>query len=295
MMKQKLYNLIHTIADGLSPLYENQEEREQVSWWLLEKLLQLNKVQLIARKEIELNSVQEQQLAQWVHEHVVEYKPLQYILGTVPFCNLSLLVEAPILIARPETEEWCMSLIEQLMPLQSKQFTILDLCTGSGCIALALAQAFPQSSVIGIDISPQACALAQKNAQFNNIHNVVFMQSDLYEQIPVDMKFDVIVTNPPYIAEKFWPTLSESVRQWEDKNALIAQSDGLALISKIIQKAPHYLNKKTILSARMPRLIIEIDDSQGTIVQELCIKFGFKNSSILKDLAGKERVVTGIL
>lgn len=171
---------------------------------------------------------------------------------------------------------------------------ILDLCTGSGCIALALADALPKAKVYGTDIADAALALAHENAQHNHITNVNFIKSDLFEKISAAQKFDLIVANPPYIPEQNWSTLEPSVKDWEDKHALIAPDQGLALIKKIIATAPAYLKPNNLLKKLgIHQLYIEIDETQGAIVSTYLQNHGYTHTTIAKDLAGKDRLASG--
>jgi release factor glutamine methyltransferase len=237
---------------------------------------------------------QEKTLNLWIKQHSKELKPLQYILGSVPFCTLEILVEPPVLIPRPETEEWCFNLIKQLKQLSNKNINVLDLCSGSGCIALALAKALPEAKVLGTDISDAALKLAKKNAQFNNIKNVSFIKSDIYKKVPEKLVFDLIVANPPYITPKAWEELSPMVKKWEDKQALMANENGLAIISRIIQGAPkHLVINDEFIKLHIPQLELEIDYTQGNAVKDLMEQAGLSNVEIIKDMEGKDRVVAG--
>ncbi len=293
-MEQNLITFIKHISEQFQHLYSHTDEQEQVAWWLLQALTKKSKAQLIAQKEIALTKKQEQQLAQWVEQHSKNLKPLQYIIGFVPFCDLAIIVEPPVLIPRPETEEWCYNLIEQLKKLPKKNIKILDLCTGSGCIALALAKALPEAQVTGTDISDDALALAKKNAKHNNILNATFITSDVYGRVPKESTFDLIVANPPYIAETEWEQLSPMVKKWEDRQALVANQEGLAIIRRIIDKAHTFLIPNgEFQKLGIPQLVIEIGYLQGDSVKYLMEKAGFKNVTITKDLAGKDRIVSG--
>ncbi|MEX0940185.1 MAG: peptide chain release factor N(5)-glutamine methyltransferase [Candidatus Babeliales bacterium] len=295
-MKYNVIILIQEIADQLKHIYEDVVEQQQVAWWLLQAVTQKTKVQLIAQETVDLTEIQEATLKKWIQEHSQDLKPLQYILGSVPFCNLEILVEPPVLIPRPETEEWCCELIEQLKQLPDKNIMILDLCSGSGCIALALAKALPQATVIGTDISEHALALAQKNAQHNKLLNIKFLHSDIYDKIPQEYKFDLIVSNPPYIAPEEWQNLSPMVKKWEEKIALVADDQGLTIIRKIIDNAHNWLRQNPALtSLKIPQLIIEIGYKQGQVVKSYMENATFKNVQIKKDLSGKDRIVTGRL
>lgn len=288
-MEHTIAQLARDIEQQLLTIYDDATLCRQYAWWLLEALTKQNKAQLIIAEKIKLSAAQEEQLNQWLDELIKQHKPLQYILGSVPFNDLEILVEPPILIPRPETEEWCLNLIEQLKKLPKKKLSILDLCSGSGCIALSLAKAFPAAHVYALDISEAAIALGKKNAQHNSITNVTFIQSDLFTNLPHNTRFDIIVSNPPYIARKAWEQLDESVKDWEDERALVANDDGLALIKKIISQSRTYLRA----TPGIPNLLIEIGYDQGPAVVELFKRDGFVQAQILKDLEGKDRVVQG--
>lgn len=211
-----------------------------------------------------------------------------------PFAGLDIIARQPILIPRPETEEWICNLIDQMHEFKSEPLWILDLCTGTGCIALALADAFPKAKVYATDINDAALELAHENARHNQISNVTFLRSDLFNDIPSAFKFDIIVSNPPYIDERSWSTLEQSVRDWEDKNALIAADHGLSLIKKIIDRAPAYIKPNDKLkNARIPQVSMEIDSNQGHAVSTYMKEHAYNQIEILKDLEGKDRIATG--
>ena len=332
-MNQTIEQVTHTLAQQLIPAYGDHEVALHHAWELVEYATGLNRAQLLINNNLPLSAEQQQNLDLWAHQIVVENKPIQYILGDVPFLDITIKVRPPILIPRPETEDWCAGLIEEIKSASlldtihsvdhskwaDKQntkpsissvlspsdylrinsaknvsryetFRILDLCTGSGCIALALAKAFPNATIIATDISPEALALAQENAQLNNITNVTFIQSDVYENIP-HQKFDLIVANPPYIAPEEYVTLDPSVTAWEDKNALVAPEHGLAIIDRITEQAAQFLRP---LPYPFAQLWIEIGYRQGAVVSNIFTKYGF-TSKLLKDAYGNDRVVVGTL
>jgi release factor glutamine methyltransferase len=182
-------------------------------------------------------------------------------------------------------------LIETLTQSLNSSLTILDLATGSGCIAIALAQAFPESRIYATDIAGYALELAEKNATYNKVSTIEFKKSDVYANIPPDLLFDLIVSNPPYIAPEEWESLDSSVSKWEDPKALAAPDHGLAIIKKIIKEGPIWLKKDR--PQNIPSLVIEIGYLQGPAVKELMEQAGFKKVEIKKDLAGKDRTIWG--
>lgn len=290
-----VFTLIETIAKQLAARYNDYTLCHQYAWWMVQAVKNESQASLIGHQAIHLTSEQQQQLQLWIDKQVTEAVPLQYLLGSVPFNSVEIFVEPPTLIPRPETEEWVASLTDMLQKNSIAKLNILDLCTGSGCIALSLAKSFSNASCIGIDISEKAIALSKKNALHNNVRNISFIQSDLYEQVPL-YDFDIIVSNPPYIDEQEWLYLDDSVRKWEDKRALIAPDQGLAIIKKIIMQAPERLRCNELLeSYSIPQLLIEIDHTQGAAVQKLMQEAGFEKTTIMKDLEGKDRVVTGAI
>ncbi|MCK4517706.1 peptide chain release factor N(5)-glutamine methyltransferase [Candidatus Babeliales bacterium] len=296
-MKKKVGELIILMTKTLLECCRNKKEAQSEGWWLLEKLTEKKQAELIGHEEVELSSDQEQTLATWLVQRTKEHKPLQYILGFAPFCGLEILVKPPILIPRPETEEWCSWLIKRLNPVRHEQLKILDIGAGSGCIALTLAQALPNTDVIGVDIHPDALKLCEKNKTHNKIENVTFLESDLYEAFKeTGQKFDLIVSNPPYISEPEFVTLSKDVTKWEDKSALVANEDGYAMHRRIIQDAIGHLKQDSLLKEHdLPQIVIEIGKGQEDKVKDLLEQAGFCNSKVYKDLEGVNRWVTGNL
>jgi release factor glutamine methyltransferase len=288
--------LIHSITDRLKTIHNNPVECQQDAWWMVQAITKKSEAELLAQRDITLSPDQQKMLDEWLTKHVGQKMPLQYLLGNVPFCGLDILVEPPTLIPRPETEEWCYNLIEQLKTLPNQRLSILDIGCGSGCIAIALAKNFPQALVYAVDISDKALDLSKKNAQLLQAPNITFLKSDVFDQLKPPLKFDLIVSNPPYIAADEWAHLAPSVTQWEDAKALVAGPEGLNIIDKIIQHAPRWLMpNKDMLDHHVSQLMIEIGYRQGDKVRSLLEKAGFKNSHIKKDLEGKDRVACATL
>jgi len=293
----KVIDLIHNSEHQLRMVYSDPTVCHQYAWWLLEKLTGKPKAQLIVQDSVDLTTADHNKLQDWLQKLVDEHMPIQYILGSVPFGDVDIIVKPPTLIPRPETEEWICNLIDQLRAipqLDKEPLTILDLCTGSGCIAVALAQALPQSTIYAIDISPAALLLTQENCKHNGITNVTCIKSDLFNAIPNGTQFDFIVSNPPYVTEDEWCTLDVSVTHWEDKTALVAKQEGLAIIKRIIDTAPAFLKPNTALQEKnIPQLTIEIGYLQGPSVKHLMDAAGYQNTKIIQDLEGKDRIVVG--
>ncbi len=255
----------------------------QEAIWLLEHIFKKNYLEILDNN---LTSQQEQLLDQYIKDITQKQKPLAYIIGWVPFLQLKLNVRPPILIPRPETEEWTHQLIEKLDPYRGKIKKILDIGTGSGAIALSLAKHFADAKVWAIDINPDALKLAQENAIINAIENIEFIKSDLFEQIS-DQKFDLIVSNPPYIPKNMHNNLSLSVSKWEDPQALFSGQTGIDLIEKIIKQSKNHLYDKPDFPFQ---LVIEIDVSQHQIIQNITNKYLW-NCTFAKDLFGNWRTI----
>ena len=247
-------------------------------WWILEKIFQSSKTKLLSQKSVLLQQSHISELEQ-IKIFLSESKPLAYILGFTEFANLKIKTREPILIPRPETEEWVLNLTNKLKNKAIKN--ILDIGTGSGCIALALKKALSNADVTAIDINPDAIKLAKENSQLNSLE-VNFILSDLFENLP-QQKFDLIVSNPPYISPIEYEQLDNSVKKYEDKNALTAGDNGLEIIKKIIKNSLNYLKENGLL-------VIEIDRNQDNIL-DWARQQGWKNCFSKKDFNNQTRVI----
>lgn len=270
------------------PQHEASVLAQHLLMWALSEPL----ATLLAHPDEPLTSEQVLLIEQVLKEHLLDHKPLQYCIGTIPFLSATIRVRPPILIPRPETEWWVDLIIQQLRNI-NKPLTLLDMCTGSGCIAIALAQAFPHASVYAVDSEPKALELAQENAVLNKCPQITFIQSNLFEHVPKELRFDCIMSNPPYISESEYEELEPDVRLWEDPGALRTSEEGLFLIRHIIEQAPHWLTKEPLfIQSHTPQLALEIGETQAHAVSSLFRTSGFK-PQVYKDLAHKDRLVTG--
>lgn len=201
-------------------------------------------------------------------------EPFAYIVGSKEFMKLNFIVNEHVLIPRDDTE----ILIEEAIKLKRK--SVLDMCTGSGCIAISLAKYIENACVDAVDISENALEIARKNAEINNV-KVDFISSNLFENI--SKKYDLIVSNPPYI-----PSENISDLQCEVKNephlALDGGKDGLDFYREISKQALNYLNDSGIL-------MYEIGYDQGESVPNILKECGYEDIRIIKDLSGNDRVV----
>ena len=216
--------------------------------------------------------------------------PLQYITGEQEFMGLSFRVNKHVLIPRQDTE----TLVEEAMCHLGDGMRILDLCTGSGCILLSLLKYSNECEGIGVDISPEALEVAKENAARLGI-DAVFLEGDLFDPLTdyhsektTDRLFDLIVSNPPYIETAVIDTLMPEVRDYEPRIALDGAEDGLFFYRKIIHQAAAYMR----LGAW---ILLEIGCNQADAVKVLLEQEGFCEVSVLKDYAGLDRVVCGVL
>ena len=209
-------------------------------------------------------------------------KPLQYILGEWEFYGLPFKVRENVLIPRPDTEilvEQCIQLMREI-----EEPNILDIGSGSGAISIAIANELKSSSVTGVDINEDAIELANENKVLNKVENVNFMKSDLFEKLDEDFKYDLIVSNPPYITKEEYETLMPEVKNYEPQNALTDLGDGLYFYREISKKAGAYLKDTGYLA-------FEIGYKQAKDVSKILEDNNFAILSVVKDYGGNDRVV----
>jgi release factor glutamine methyltransferase len=280
--------LIIETAKQLAQPHNPEMIHTQEATWLVQHVMRKNSFNPYHMVDIaEPNKKQLDLLASLIRRRTQDHEPLAYILENVPFCTLELNTRPPILIPRLETEEWCQELIEKLQPHQQKTLKILDLCTGSGCLALALANAMPNSQVIGIDINPEAIALAQQNANLNAICNATFVEVDLFTTLPLNHDIDLIVANPPYISDADWQQLTPDVKNWEDKQALVAANTGLAFYPRIAALSAQLLTKKNGLG----QCIVEIGTEQASAISRILTQHQLEVDLIWQDSFQKNRAI----
>ena len=208
-----------------------------------------------------------------------ERVPLQHITGEQEFMGLPFRVTPDVLIPRQDTEV----LVEECLRHLAPGNIFLDLCTGSGCILVSLLHYAKGTFGTGADLSGKALAVAKGNVEANGVE-ARLVQGDLFE--PVTGTFDLIVSNPPYIASAEIETLTPEVREHEPRMALDGTADGLFFYKRIVQESPSYLKEGGWLC-------MEIGYDQGAAVQQLMEAWGFVTVSVIKDLAGLDRVVSG--
>ncbi|MDD6334152.1 MAG: peptide chain release factor N(5)-glutamine methyltransferase [Clostridia bacterium] len=208
--------------------------------------------------------------------------PLQHIIGKAYFYGYEFEVNGDVLVPRQDTE----ILVGEVMKVARSGDYILDMCTGSGCIGITIAKKFPEVKVLGIDVSEKALAVAEKNKHNLEADNIDFMLSDLFEKLNQDITFDIIVSNPPYIPTKVIDGLQDEVRLHDPILALDGSEDGLKYYRNISSEAGMYLEPDGWLC-------FEIGAEQALDVSDIMEREGFRNITVIKDLAGLDRVVMG--
>ncbi len=235
----KLQDLISAAAERFEAA--GIEEGRATAEALLCFVLNVSRTRVLAFPNEEATSQQEKVFETFVSQKL-KGLPLQYITKEQQFMGRIFEVGPSVLIPRPETEEMTHEVIRRAKKMPSK---ILDMCTGSGCIACSLALRFPSAQVTAVDISEEALNTARKNAQNMSIKNINFIKSDIFKK--VEGVFDIIVTNPPYIPTGDLAALSKEVLA-EPHLALDGGKDGLKIIKRILKAAPEYLNPGGLLA-----------------------------------------------
>ncbi len=246
---------------------------------LLEHVCHTNRTDLLVHGDREVSEENRKQYMDYIERRKCR-EPLQHITGEQEFMGLTFMVNKDVLIPRQDTEV----LVEEVMRYLHDGMDILDMCTGSGCILLSLLRYSNGCRGVGADISTKALDIAKSNAENLQITNVHFTQSDLFQEI--EGKYDIIVSNPPYIKTDVIPSLMEEVKDYEPLSALDGKESGLFFYDKIIEKAPEYLNGGGYL-------FFEIGHDQAEPIVERMKQNGFKDVTVVKDYAGHDRVVYG--
>lgn len=282
-----------TIQEAFSFGKQELEQGNIPDWqWdaevLLEYILDCNRTVLLLEGKRELSEKQEQKYRDLIGKRLA-HVPLQYLTGQQEFMGLVFMVSPAVLIPRQDTEVLVELVLDKLRkPKENPKKTILDLCTGSGCIAISLEKLGKDKEgksplVTAADISAQALEVARENGRRNE-SSVIFLESDLFDK--VEGRFDYIVSNPPYIVSHQIDTLMEEVRFFEPRLALDGRADGLFFYDKIIKEAKNHLNENGWL-------FFEIGYDQSQAVSTLMERAGYVDIEVKKDLAGLDRVVYG--
>jgi len=274
--------VVEALRDAQARLVQSSDSPRLDAELLLAHALEMPRGQLLLRRNDAIDAKAFESLI----TRRLAGEPIAYILGTWEFFSIELAVEPPMLVPRPETEH----LVEAVLEFIGDRSTrVLDLCTGTGCVAVAIAKNAPKANVTAADINPAAVTLARQNIVRHALAARVFVvEGDLFAALPAsEPAFDVICANPPYVAEAEWTGLSDTIRKYEDPRALVSGAEGLDCIRRIVSDAPKHLRPGGLL-------VLEMGQGQAEKVRGLLEAGGFGSIKILKDLAGIPRIACGI-
>ena len=279
---QKIWRVIDLIQWGEQYFSDNDFDnpRKEIEI-LLQDILKCGRVDLYLRFEEPLIKMQLGKLRKWVQQRKTR-EPIQYITGKAGFYDLILNITPDVLIPRPESERLVEVLIETVR--EKSSISILDIGTGSGCLALALGRELPNAKITGIDKSLKAIEIAKLNAVTLKIKNVIFSQIDLFEN-NIEGKYDVVISNPPYIPQIEIEALMPEVKNFEPHSSLTDSADGLTFYHKISEISKGIINSKGWLFLEVglgehPKKAMQIFSNNT-----------FKNVELIKDYNGDDRVL----
>lgn len=273
--------LLKVYRENLLKIY-NPREAKNITQWVFEKELQLNALKLEMNRYQLLTTHQQKEL-KTILKRLLNSEPVQYILGEAYFLGLKLSVNSSVLIPRPETEE----LVEWIAKEVGKNFNgkILDIGTGSGCIAIGLKKILPKAEIFACDISQEALQIATQNSQLLNF-KIEFFKHDILAPDFLNNSFDIIVSNPPYIPENEKEHIEKNVLNFEPHSALFTPNNhALIFYESIVKQCTNgLLNKRG-------QLFFEIHFLKAKETEQLLQTSKFKNIEVKKDIFGKERMV----
>ena len=262
-------------CDQLCSIYDKEEANAMILI-LFDHYFKIDRVRMALEPNLRL-SESEMLTFHFAVKDLLKNKPLQYIIGETEFC---------VLIPRPETSELVHLINNRQQTTDNSQLTILDIGTGSGCIAISLAKQLPQSQVYALDISEKALCVAKDNAYINNV-DITFIHDDILSlRNKIETKFDIIVSNPPYVRDLEKAEMRDNVLNWEPHNALfVSNDDPLIFYRNILEFAKTHLKENG-------EVWFEINEYLGKEMKDLCCEMGFSNVNIYKDFREKERFLS---
>jgi release factor glutamine methyltransferase len=276
------------ISNELKNLYD-QEEAENIAVLILEKISGFERSDQILQKEIILSSEQLENINS-ILNRLYENEPIQYVLEESWFAGLKFKVNKNVLIPRPETEELVDWVCNEVGSHDLRTMNILDVGTGSGCIPISLKKKLPKSKVTAIDLSSEALIVANENANILGA-DIDFIHLDFLniENWTGLGKYDIIISNPPYVLQKEKETMHQRVISHEPTLALfVPDNDGLIFYKKLAAFSLFHLNENG-------KLFVEINESCGSDVVKLFQSKGLSSVALRKDMQGKDRMVRGVL
>jgi len=282
MLLKEIKNIYHRELDAI---YE-QEEVDSFFYLVIEHYLDLERFILALKPNVVVTKAEEQPLFEALSQLKLE-KPIQYILGSTQFMDLEFKVNENVLIPRPETEELVRWIIDDYEILGNKEINILDIGTGSGCMAISLAKYLKNAKVDALDISENALEIAQENASLNKV-KVGFMQTDIFKLEYLEEKYDIIVSNPPYVRMLEKEQMNSNVIENEPELALFVEDkDPLVFYRKISEFAKSNLKKDGCL-------YFEINQYLGAETKAL-LENDFYEVELHKDMFSNDRMLKGKL
>jgi release factor glutamine methyltransferase len=282
--------LINDITAQLLPCYPEDEARS-LAWWIVEEETGLSRSQILSGCKITKNFAHVQE----VIDRLLHFEPIQYIFGHTEWCGLDLKVTPATLIPRPETAELVERINQQsAISNQQSAIRVLDVGTGSGCIAIALKKAHPEWQVTGIDISSEAIEVARENAARNGVE-VTFQVADIFSDemtkylnkwcMVNDQMVNIVVSNPPYITESEKSSMRPNVLDFEPHTALfVPDSDPLRFYRRIAELLKNHQSS---------HLFFEINEAFGEEMKNLFADLGYTDIHITNDIYGKARIIEG--
>ena len=273
LYKQIVYHLSEVATD----------EAKTIAYLLLEHYTSYGKLFVCLNPDTDVDDVLVEKINEAVRE-LQHHRPIQYVLGETVFCGLRFMVNESVLIPRQETEE----LVSWILEESSPSSTLLDICTGSGCIAIALANVL-KNKVYAIDLFEKTLETAQKNATLNGV-DIHFMQKDVLSAdfgTDINELFDVIVSNPPYVRESEKQYMHQRVLNFEPREALFVEDkDPLLFYRKILEFGKSHLKDNG-------KIFFEINETFGEEIVDLFSQYGYKDIVLRKDIHNKNRMVRG--
>ncbi len=271
-------------CEQLCSIYDKDEANAMILI-LLEHYFSIDRVKMALEPQLRL-SESEMLTFHFAVKDLLKNKPIQYIIGETEFCDLKFKVNENTLIPRPETSELVLKIVNRQQSTDNRLCSILDIGTGSGCIAISLAKMISGSKVFALDISEKALEVAKGNA-INNEADVTFIHDDILSlRNKIDTKFDIIVSNPPYVRELEKAEMRDNVLNWEPHNALfVSDNDPLIFYRKILEFAKTHLKESG-------EVWFEINEYLGKEMTDLCTEMGFSQIETLNDFRGKERILS---